>query len=112
MRTLLRCVLATTTLLVVCALSRGIAETPQDDLIDNPHYKGWAGFKPGTKVVLKEHTVFGEGATEEKTVEYKLLAVTPDKVTVATAVVEKELLSFVESAPAKITYPAKVSKAD
>jgi hypothetical protein len=112
MRKKLYCVLVMTTLLLACDLPQGHAQGPKDDEVDNPYYKGWAGFKIGSKVVFKEHTVFGEGGTEEKTVEYELFKVTPNRVTVLTAVIEKSLLSIIETAPTKIIYPAKVSKAE
>ena len=84
----------------------------------NPYYKHWASFKKGTTVVLTEKTTFGDDATDElpggvdeKTVEYKLVSVSPKQVVVETTVTEKEFLSTTESAPVKITYPAEVNKA-
>jgi len=85
---------------------------------ENPFYKHWASFKEGTTVAHTEKTTFGDDATDElpggvdeKIVKYKLLSVSPEKVVVETVVIEKSFLNTTESAPTKITYPAKVSKA-
>src|SRR5262249_10307518 len=48
---------------------------------------------------------------DERDVTYKLVSVSPDKVVVETVVVDHELLSQIEAAPTKITYPAKVKRA-
>lgn len=112
MRRMMRCALAATTILLVCALTQGLAKDEKDEMTDNPYYKGWAGFKTGSKVVLIEMTVYGDGSNEEKTVEYKLSMVMPERVIVRTAVIERGLLSLVETAPTRIYYPAKVSKAE
>jgi hypothetical protein len=92
-----------------------------DDLVTNPRYKGWADFKPGATVVHKEKTKFPAGSpqgkyfpegVEERDVTYKLVSVKPDKVVVETVVLDYELLSQVEAAPTRITYPAKVKRAN
>jgi hypothetical protein len=108
---MLRCVLAAVAILMVCALSPGFADD-KDGQTDNPLYKGWANFKPGSKVVIKEKTEFGDGTVEEKTVEYRLVTVTAKRATVQTSVVEKALLRIIETAPTRIIYPAKVKAAD
>jgi hypothetical protein len=89
-----------------------------DKNADNPHYKHWAGFKVGTTAVLTETTKFGDDATDElpggvdqKTVRYKLLSMTPNQAVVEAVAFEREFLNTTESAPTKILYPAKVSKA-
>jgi hypothetical protein len=89
-----------------------------EETTENPYYKHWASFKKGTTVVLTEKTTFGDDATDElpggvdeKTVKYKLVSVSPKRVVVETTVIEKEFLNTTESAPMKITYPAKVNKA-
>src|SRR5207245_1398944 len=48
---------------------------------------------------------------DEKTVTYKLLSVTAEQVVVETVVSEREFLGFVEAAPTKKTFPAKIKKA-
>jgi hypothetical protein len=85
---------------------------------DNPLYKHWASFKKGTTAVHTEKTTFGDdasddlpGGVEEKTVKYKLVSVSPKQVVVESVVIEREFLSTSESAPTRITYPAKVNKA-
>jgi hypothetical protein len=90
-----------------------------EETTENPYYKHWAGFKEGTTVVHSEKTTFGDDATDElpggvdeKVLQYKLLSVSPKQVVVEVVVIEKEFLNTTESAPRKITYPAKVSKAD
>jgi len=108
---MLRCVLAAVALLMVCVLTPGFADE-KDDQSDNPLYKGWASFKPGSKVVVKEKTEHGDGTIEEKTVAYTLAKVSPRRATVKTSVVEKALLRTIETAPTTIHYPAKVKKAD
>jgi hypothetical protein len=87
-------------------------------MTDNPYYKHWAGFKKGTTVVHSEKTTFGDDATDElpggvdeKIVKSKLTSVSPKRVVVETVVIEKGFLNTTESAPTKIIYPAKVSKA-
>jgi hypothetical protein len=85
---------------------------------ENPYYKHWAGFKEGTTVVLSEKTTFGDDATDElpggvdeKILRYKLLKVSDKAVVVEAVVLERAFLNTTESAPTKIIYPAKVSKA-
>jgi hypothetical protein len=85
---------------------------------DNPYYTHWASFKEGTTVVHAEKTTFGDDATDElpggvdeKVVKYRLVSVSPKRVVVEAVVLEKEFLNTTESAPTKITYPAKVNKA-
>jgi hypothetical protein len=91
-----------------------------DDLVANPRYKGWSDFKPGATVTHKEKTRFPAGSpqgkyypegVDERDVTYKLVSVTPDKAVIETVVVDYELLSRVEAAPTRITYPAKVKRA-
>jgi hypothetical protein len=85
---------------------------------ENPFYKHWAGFKPGTIAVHTEKTTFGDDATDElpggvdeRVITYKLLSVSPRRVVVETTVTEKEFLSRIVSPPTKVIYPAKVNKA-
>src|SRR5262249_40510905 len=47
-----------------------------------------------------------------KTIHYKLLSVSKDKVVVQTTVVEEEYLGTVEHAPTRLTFPARVKKAN
>src|SRR5262245_22393840 len=100
------------------AVSLAAGAGGDEETTENPYYKHWASFKKGTTVVLIEKTSFGDDATDElpggvdeKTVEYKLLSVSPKQVVVETTITEKQFLSTTESAPTKITYPAEVNKA-
>ena len=116
MRYTTRWVVAAGVLGLAVSLAVGFGGT--EETTDNPYYKHWASFKKGTTVVLTEKTTFGDDATDElpggvdeKIVRYKLVSVSPKQVVVETVVLEKEFLSTTESAPMKITYPAKVNKA-
>ena len=86
-------------------------------MADNPFYKFWSTAKIGASVKLKETTKLsgpaagGEtGGEEVKLVEYKLVERTAEKAVVETVVTEGEVFGFVQSAPTKHIYPAKMSK--
>jgi hypothetical protein len=90
-----------------------------DDMVDNPKFKFWSSFKPGASSTYTQATKFHgpekatvPGGVERKTITYRLASVSKDKVVVVTTVVEEDFLSTVESAPTRITYPAKVKKAN
>jgi hypothetical protein len=99
-----------------------VAAAGEDDkggMVDNPKYKFWANFKPGTTSTYHEVTTFTgaekenlPGGKDEKTIVYRLANVNKDRVVVVTTVIEEEYLGTVESAPTKLTYPAKVKKAN
>lgn len=104
--------------LVVLATSATWADEAKDEMVDNPKYKFWAGFKVGaTSVLVEKNVLHGEekgdfpGGVDEKTITYQLLSVSADKVVIRATVVENEHLGTVESAPTKITYSAKIKKA-
>jgi hypothetical protein len=112
----------TTRWLVAGVLGLAVSLIPgfgaDEETTDNPYYKHWAGFKKGTTVVHTEKTTFGDDATDElpggadeKTVKYKLISVSPKRVVVEVVLSEKDFLDITESAPTKIIYPAKASKA-
>jgi hypothetical protein len=91
------------------------------EMVANPFYTHWAGFKVGSTATQREKVKYHEGDPEGKfhpggvvkrDVFYKLLEVTPEKVVVQTVVVDYELLSVIQSAPTRIAYPAKIKKAD
>jgi hypothetical protein len=91
----------------------GAAEGDKDEMVDNPMYAAWAGFKPGATATVVEKTTYSDDKNpvpDEKVVTYTLLSVSADKVVVQAVVVERELLGTVESAPTKHTYPAKLKK--
>ena len=115
---MMRGLLVIVALLVALPLSSVSAAEPDNGLVDNPKYNFWANFKPGAVAVHSEKTALtGEEKSDlpdgidEKVVTYTLLSVSNDKVVVRAVVVEKEFLGSVESAPTKITYPAKIKKA-
>ena len=107
-----RALLATGALLVLLPLP-ATAGADQDEMVDNPMYAAWAGFKPGATATLHETTTYANDKNpipDQKVVTYTLLSVAADKVVVRAVVVEQELLGTVESAPTKHTFPAKLKK--
>lgn len=87
--------------------------------VDNPYYAGWKDFKEKTTATHEEKTVYHGDAAKDvpadgdvKIVTYALSKVNPDNVVVTTTVVDYDFLSTIESAKTKITYPAKVNKAN
>jgi hypothetical protein len=88
------------------------------DQVTNPHYTFWSKSKPGATVVLKETTKLSGAAaasapdaTDVKTVTYKLTELDDKKAVVETRVTQRENFGYVESAPTRHIYPAKMSKA-
>src|ERR1041384_4506988 len=86
--------------------------------VANPYYKLWSKSKPGATVVLKETTKLSGAAaasapdgTDVKTVTYKLTEVNDKRVVVEARVTQQEDFGYVESAPTRHIYPAKMSKA-
>ncbi len=111
MATLLRTSL-TAIVLFVCS-----APASAEELVENPMYKFWSKSKVGASVTKKETTkVSGpaaggeKGGEEVKMVTHKLIELTAEKAVVETVVTEGEVFGFVESAPTKHIYPAKMSK--
>jgi hypothetical protein len=105
----------------VLALGVLVAAVPlasAQDQVANPYYKAWSKFKPGATVEFKETTKLSGAAaalapegTDVKIVTYKLTEVNADKVVVETRVLQQETFGYVESAPTRHIYPAKMSKA-
>jgi hypothetical protein len=88
-----------------------------DEMVENPHYKHWAKFKPGSTTTVLEKTVLSGAekselpdGIDEKTITTKLLKVSPESVVVEVVVTDHDFLKNVESAPTKTIYPAKVKK--
>ena len=88
------------------------------DQVANPYYKFWSKSKPGATVVYRETTKLSGAAkesapegTDVKTVTYKLVEVNDEKAVVEARVTQRENFGFVESAPTRHIYPAKMSKA-
>ena len=86
--------------------------------VDNPYYTFWSKSKPGATVVHKETTKLSgpaaasaPDATDVKIVTYKLLELNDKEAVVEARVKQEENFGFVEAAPTKHIYPAKMSKA-
>jgi hypothetical protein len=97
--------------------SSSLLVAQEKEKADNPFYKFWSKSKVGASVTLKETTKVGspagaEGDTGEevKIITHKLVELTPEKAVVETVVTEGETFGFVQSAPTKHIYPAKMSK--
>jgi hypothetical protein len=111
--TLHRRVLALGVLVVAAAAAAGA-----DEQVANPHYKFWSKSKPGATVVLKETTKLSGAAAaaapegdDVKTVTYKLVEINDKAAVVEARVTQQEEFGFVESAPTRHIFPAKMSKA-
>jgi hypothetical protein len=88
-----------------------------EEQVANPYYKFWSKSKPGATAVLKETTKLSGAAaasapegTDVKVVTYKLAELNGDKAVVETRVTQREDFGYVESAPTRQIYPAKMSK--
>jgi hypothetical protein len=113
MAVLLRRVLALSVLAVAAASAAGAEEQ-----VANPYYKLWSKSKPGATAVLKETTKLSGAAaasapegTDVKVITYKLAEINDKKAVVEARVIQEEDFGFVESAPTKHHYPAKMRKA-
>jgi hypothetical protein len=112
MAVLLRGVLPLVVLVTAAAL------VSAEEQVANPYYKFWSKSKPGATVVLKETTTLSGAAaasapegTDVKTVTYKLAELNDKKAVVEARVTQQEDFGYVESAPTRHIYPAKMSKA-
>jgi hypothetical protein len=91
----------------------------QEDLVANPYYKFWAGSKPGSTAVHIERTKLSgpEGkllpdGMDYKRIDYKLVEVDGDRAVVEQVVTEQDFLGFVQAAPTRCIYPAKIKKSN
>jgi hypothetical protein len=89
----------------------------QDDTVANPYYKFWAGSKPGATAVHLEETKLGDregyvlpDGVDEKRITYKLVDVNKDRAVVEMVVTEQDLLGYVQAAPTRYIYPARLKK--
>ena len=105
-------------LLPLVALVVLAAPAGAEEQVTNPYYKFWSKSKPGASVVLKETTKLSGAAaasapegTDVKTVTYKLAELNDKKAVVEARVTQREDFGYVESAPTRHIYPAKMSKA-
>jgi hypothetical protein len=101
------------------ALFAGSLAVSQDkkEQAENPYYKFWSKSKVGATVSLKETTKVsapsgaeGDSGEEVKLITHKLVELTAEKAVVETVVTEGEIFGFVQSAPTRHIYPAKMSK--
>jgi hypothetical protein len=88
-------------------------------MVPNPYYKFWASSKPGATAVHHEHTKlsgpegkFVPDGVDEKRITYKLVSVNDDRVVVEMLVTEQDFLGYVQAAPTRYIYPAKLKKAN
>jgi hypothetical protein len=92
------------------------AQERQQEMVDNPHYQYWRTHKPGSTVVQQETTKVTAADSPEgpdvKRIAYKLLEANDKQVVVEMVVTVKEPLGYVQDAPTRYIYPAKVSKQD
>src|SRR5262249_25685928 len=86
--------------------------------VANPYYTFWSKAKPGATPVYKETTKLSGAAaasapdaTDVKTVTYKLVELNDKEAVVEARVTQQENFGFVEAAPTRHIYPAKMSKA-
>ena len=86
--------------------------------VDNPYYTFWSKSKVGATVVHKETTKLSGAAaasapdaTDVKIVTYKLVELNKDEAVVEARVRQEENFGYVEAAPTRHIYPAKMSKA-
>jgi len=103
---------------IACCL-QPVAAQPQDEMVANPFYRFWASFKPGATAIHLEQTKMpgedGEMAPSgggENRITYRLVEVTDDQVILETFVRERDFLGYVEAAPTRQIYPAKILKSD
>jgi hypothetical protein len=87
------------------------------EMVANPYYKFWAGFKPGATAVHLERTKLGgpEGhlvpdGIDEKRIAYKLVEVNDERAVVEQVVTERDFLGYIQAAPTRYIYPARLKK--
>src|SRR5262245_42573929 len=93
------------------------AASAQEDMVANPFYSFWAGSKPGatavrlgrTKLSGPEGKVIPDGV-DEKRIAYKLVEVNKDQAVVEQVVTEQDFLGYVQAAPTRYIYPARLKK--
>jgi len=93
------------------------AFTQQDEMVANPFYKFWAASKLGatashleiTKLSGPEGKVVPDGI-DEKHITYKLVELDDKRAVVEMVVTEQDFLGYVQAAPTRYIYPAKLKK--
>jgi len=86
-------------------------------MIANPYYKFWASSKPEATAVHLERTKLSgpdgklaPSGIDEKRIAYKLVEVNDERAVVQMIVTEKNFLGYVQAAPTRYIYPAKIMK--
>lgn len=110
--------LATVGVFLCLAGTSARTQEKQGELIENPYYKFWSGCKVGCTTVSTETTKLNHAESkewvpegvDEKRINYKLIEVNDKHAVVEMVVTEREFLGFVQSAPTRYIYPAKVRK--
>ena len=89
----------------------------EDEMVANPFYKFWAGSKPGATAVHLEQTKLSgpEGkvvpdGVDEKRITYKLVDLNNDRAVVEMVATEQDFLGYVQAAPTRYIYPARLKK--
>jgi len=78
-----------------------------DEMVNNPPFAHWSGFKVGTSVTQKETVSLPDGSKVEQTITAKLVEKATDKIVIETTM--RDVGSdVVESEKTTVTYPAKV----
>jgi hypothetical protein len=92
----------------------GVFARADEEMVDNPYFQYWHNHKPGCSVVHTETTRMAAdsspAATDERRIAWKLLEANDEHVVVEMIVTEREPLGWVQSAPTRYIYPAKVSR--
>jgi hypothetical protein len=82
---------------------------PNKEMVDNPQYKHWSKFKPGSYVVMKITTAAGKGS--ETTTTYTLKKVTPAAVSLEIKTAVQAAGQNMEMPPAIQEVQAKITRA-
>jgi hypothetical protein len=118
MRRTLSGMLAIVTVLVASPFL-AVQAADADEMVPNPMFKFWSGFKPGSTATLTEKTIlsgpeknmFPDGI-DQKDVTSTLLSSKPEGVVVKVVVTERDFLGTIEAAPTKKTFVPKITKAN
>ncbi|MBN9517489.1 hypothetical protein J0H58_03060 [bacterium] len=108
---------------VVLGLAAGASTRAQEGgapLVENPLYKFWSSFKVGSTNVCQETTKLGDPSSKlwtpdgvaDRRLTSKLVEINEKHAVVEVVVTEREFLGYVQAAPTRHIYPAKVRKQD
>src|SRR5262245_20181672 len=101
----------------IVSLLLGGTAWAREDMVANPYYKFWASSKPGaTAVHLEKTKLSGEegklvpDGMDEKRIAYKLVKVDKDRAVVQMVVTGQDFLGYIQAAPTRYIYPARIKK--